>query len=226
MQSRIKTAVDEHAELIHKETNETKRAQSKCKKIIKRIVKKRSYSYANSPEDMERGNDRRSKTEMKTRNVKSDTHYEITTIKIDKDGNKTYEKTEKIREKPSECKDLNNSMKLLQAIKKVDPEPYFNDGDSRIKSKMQSKLVGMGGHTVYSDVTNLSKYSKASGAGYLSQILNPRNFSSLKTLEVNNSQSNLYVETLPSEETSRKSRKKIIIIQKKRLPDGSIESNR
>mmetsp|Transcript_24582 Transcript_24582/g.38143 ORF Transcript_24582/g.38143 Transcript_24582/m.38143 type:complete len:262 (-) Transcript_24582:2286-3071(-) len=218
MPSHIRTSVDEKAEFVHKETAETKRAGStKSRKIIKKIVKKRAYSICNSPTEIERvKKDPRSKSALKMINgryVKNvETVYEITTTKIDKNGQRVFEKTEKIREKPTECKDLSNSMRLLQAIRKTEPEQYFNDGDSRLKSKMQSKFLDMHGHTVYSDVTDLSKYSKASGAGYLTKILNPRNFSSLKTLEVNNSQSNLYVETLPSEATTRRTKKKIVII--------------
>lgn len=37
--------------------------------------------------------------------------------------------------------------------------------------------------------------SKNSGAGFLSKILNPKNFTSLQTLEKNANHSNVYVQT-------------------------------
>mmetsp|Transcript_29889 Transcript_29889/g.45701 ORF Transcript_29889/g.45701 Transcript_29889/m.45701 type:complete len:105 (+) Transcript_29889:294-608(+) len=91
---------------------------------------------------------------------------------------------------------------------------------------MNSKLGGMSN---YSQVTDLSKYQKVDGAGSITKILNPKNFKSLKTMDIGMNQSNIYVETAkqrdPSNE-SKKSRKKITIIMKKRRSDGSIEKHR
>ena len=66
--------------------------------------------------------------------MQNKTHYEITTIKIDKGGNKMYERVEKIKDKPEECRDLKNSMKLLKAIKDVDSACPYND-NTFIKSR-------------------------------------------------------------------------------------------
>jgi hypothetical protein len=48
---------------------------------------------------------------------------------------------------------------------------------------------------VYSDGTDLTKFSKQSGAGVLSKMLNPKNFSSLRTLDAGDNTSRLYVES-------------------------------
>jgi hypothetical protein len=66
-------------------------------------VKKNTYTYSQSPDPTGRG------TPTSRRFVKKDTHYEITTTKIDKEGNKTYEKKEKVESKPLLFKDVCNS---------------------------------------------------------------------------------------------------------------------
>ena len=71
---------------------------------MKRILKKKTLSAANSPE---RDNLLVPPTQ---------THYEVTTIKYDKNGTKTLEKMIKCQSKPNAFKDLKNSMKMLEAI--------------------------------------------------------------------------------------------------------------
>ena len=77
------------------------------KRTIKKIVKKNTYTYSESPDPTGRGDP------TTRRLVKTKTHYEITTTKIDKEGNKTYEKKEKMDKQPNVVKDLTNSVKVL-----------------------------------------------------------------------------------------------------------------
>lgn len=73
------------------------------KRTIKKIVKKNTYTYSQSPDPTGRADP------TTRRLVKTATHYEITTTKIDKEGNKTYQKMEKMEQPPNVVKDLSNS---------------------------------------------------------------------------------------------------------------------
>lgn len=79
-----------------------------------------------------------------------------------------------------------------------------------------------------SEATNLSK---ASGAGLLSNILNPNKVTSVQTIQRGKNFSNIYVNT--AEQTinefgvnKKPPRKKITIITKKKRPDGSYDTSR
>lgn len=74
------------------------------------------------------------------------------------------------------------------------------------------------------DAGSISGLSKASGAGYLSSIMNPKNVLSMSAIDLNN-QSNVYITTLQDENTDDK-KKKITIIKRKRRSDGSVESSK
>lgn len=50
-------------------------------------------------------------------------------------------------------------------------------------------------------MTNLSK---ATGAGFLSSIMNPKNVASVQTIQVGNNSSNVYVQTVDSEKQPKK----------------------
>jgi hypothetical protein len=62
-------------------------------------------------------------------------------------------------------------------------------------SKMNTKKVRLNGGSEHSEITDLTKYSKASGAGVLTSILNPKNYTKLMTLDTGNNTSRVYVET-------------------------------
>jgi len=72
-------------------------------------------------------------------------------------------------------------------------------------------LIGFNA-TSESKKTELTNYSKASGAGILSAIMNPKYVASVQTIQVGNNSSNVYVQTVDNEKQERKLKKKIIII--------------
>ena len=45
-------------------------------------------------------------------------NYEVTTIQYDRDGSKKKERIERYQDRPKEFKDVNNSMKMLETIKR------------------------------------------------------------------------------------------------------------
>ena len=60
--------------------------------------------------------------------------------------------------------------------------------------------------------------------GLLSRILNPKNVTSMQTIELSRKNSHVYIETLnKAENPYNVKRKKIVIIKKRRRKDGSIE---
>ena len=80
-----------------------------------------------------------------------------------------------------------------------------------------------------SEGTNLSK---ASGAGLLSNILNPKTVTSVQTIQRGRNVSNIYVNTCeqninePGVNKKPPRKKKITIITKKKRPDGSYDTSR
>ena len=91
------------------------------------------------------------------------TAYEVITTKFDKQGNKEMEKVEKYRETPKLFKDLNNSMKMLETIKKDGANDYFPESTQALLRNQQKKINGK----------TIDVESTKSGAGYLSQMMNP-----------------------------------------------------
>jgi len=72
-------------------------------------------------------------------------------------------------------------------------------------------LIGLN-NSFESKKTELTNLSKASGAGILSSIMNPKNVASVQTIQVNSNSSNVYVQTVDNEKQQRKLKKKFIII--------------
>ena len=149
----------------------------------------------------------------------------MTTIKIDKGGKKVVEKVENLLSKPNEFKDLANSMKMLEKIKRDSSTAALEKG--QIVSAQHSRMVNL-------DATQnslASGLSKASGAGLLSQILNPKRVASVHTLKHGNS-SNVYVQTVDAlagrdgSPNRKASKKRITIIKRKRRPDGSVDCSK
>jgi len=69
--------------------------------------------------------------------------YEVTTIKIGRDGSKTFERVEKMDQQPNACKDLRNSMKMLDQIKRSSSTvnlEHINDKNQLI-SQTRSRMV-------------------------------------------------------------------------------------
>ena len=93
----------------------------------------------------------------------------------------------------------------------------------RLTSDMHSKPLVL---NPMSEGTNLSKVS---GAGLLSNILNPNKVTSVQTIQRGRNVSNIYVNTCEQNMgTNQKPppRKKITIITKKKRPDGSYDTSR
>lgn len=96
----------------------------------------------------------------------------------------------------------------------------------RLTSDMHSKPLVL---NPMSEATNLSK---ASGAGLLSNILNPNKVTSVQTIQRGRNVSNIYVNTCDpniiaeSGINKKPPRKKITIITKKKRPDGSYDTSR
>jgi len=116
--------------------------------------------------------------------------------------------------KPKDIKDIANSMRMLEKIKK---DAFVEDATENLLKRAQNKI---------NETTSASQLSRASGAGYLSAIMNPKNVCSMQTIDINNKMSNVYIQTYQPEEHRTGRRKKITIIKKKRNKDGSVESSR
>jgi fatty acid-binding protein DegV len=71
-----------------------------------------------SPNGRKRSKSRIVKRIVKLKNKDGNPTYEVTTVVYDKDGNKAFEKAEQFKEKPKVFKDINNSLKMLEHIKK------------------------------------------------------------------------------------------------------------
>ena len=75
--------------------------------------------------------------------------------------------------------------------------------------------------------TETTNLSRASGAGLLSSIMNPRNVASLRTMQVGSNSSNVYVQTVdPAKPEHKGRRRKVIVIERKRRADGSVDCAR
>lgn len=101
----------------------------------------------------------------------------------------------------------------------VDGELVKDSKDGNIRTKVDYN------QSIYSNNTDFTKFSKASGAGVLTRMLNPKNFTSLKALETLDREK-LYIESVDASLSNRRSKKKITIIQKKKRDDGSMDINR
>lgn len=117
--------------------------------------------------------------------------FDVITTKYERDGSQSMHRVETYRDnQPKVLKELATSMKMMDQIKqdkehsviKIPAELYYNNKRNN--------------HRKFKTNRNLSereKESKASGQGYLSSILNPKNVASLQTIELNRCNSNVYI---------------------------------
>jgi len=94
-------------------------------KIIKKIVKKKTYSVSALPKSEEMQGKSPDKTLAASRhqastpdmNILQKYKYEVKTIKIDRSGTRSVLTSKSIKDQPKEVRDFSNSMKMLHSIK-------------------------------------------------------------------------------------------------------------
>ena len=90
------------------------------------------------------------------------------------------QRIERYRQTPKVFKDLNNSMKMLEVIKKDKNNDYYPESTQALLRNQQKKINSQ---TV--DATSSTHLSKVTGAGYLSNMMNPKNVLSMQTIDIN-----------------------------------------
>ena len=188
-------------------------------RFIRKIVKRKSQSpFQNQPGGT----------------MQPQIEYEITTTKFNKDGTRKEVKKETLKEKPNAMTDVLNTMELLEQIKKSSQAEYGIDSEvpSQVAPSQPSQKIMSNATSSHrrlkTHLTSSLRPVKKEDDGVLSQLFNPSNLASIQTIDLNQQKSNVYINTLdsqqPRREGSSSSRRKYIIIKKKRHRDGSVES--
>lgn len=183
------------------------------RRIVKRIIKKKTLENPKTGESVPIEHKRHVSPDFKEK-----TKYEVITTKYDRDGSQSMQRIERFNNQPPRAfRDISNSMRVIDQIKN---DPYsVKQPTEQLLQNARDKLNDNGA----------GMDTGESGAGFLCKILNPRNVMSMQTIKVDNTESNLYIQTVkqledPYDVSSR--RQKITIIKKKRRRDGSIESQK
>jgi hypothetical protein len=187
------------------------------RRLVKRIIKRKVLANEKTGEVVEYGNGRQLSPGYERK-----TQYEVITQRIERDGSTSLSRVQKFLDrKPNEFRDLKNSMKMLEHIKRDVENQYFPlPPTKQTLRNVQFKL---------NRNTSDSGNSVTSGLGLLSSFLNPKNVTSMQTIELSKSNSHVYIQTLKKAENpydAAAKRKKITIIKRRRNKDGSVESTK